>query len=86
MSRSLNHGFEDKCSEKTFTEIYNMAYARGIEKGKDIGIADERDRIAMELEKAKSQICLDGDDLKYYCDGIYEAIEIVRGDVNENEI
>lgn len=33
MSRSLNHGFEDKCSEETFNEIYNMAFARGKNKG-----------------------------------------------------
>lgn len=29
MSRNLNHGFEDKCSEETFNEIYNMAFVRG---------------------------------------------------------
>lgn len=37
MSRSLNHGFEDKCSEETFNEIYNMAFARGKNKGIDEG-------------------------------------------------
>ena len=37
MSRSLNHGFEDKCSEETFNEIYNMAFARGENKGIDKG-------------------------------------------------
>ena len=37
MSRSLNHGYEDKCSEETFNEIYNMAFARGKERGIDEG-------------------------------------------------
>lgn len=37
MSRSLNHGFEDKCSEETFNEIYNMAFARGENSGIDKG-------------------------------------------------
>lgn len=37
MSRSLNHGFEDKCSEKTFNEIYSMAFSRGENKGIDRG-------------------------------------------------
>ena len=37
MSRSLNHGFEDKCSEETFNEIYNMAFARGKNRGVDEG-------------------------------------------------
>lgn len=32
MSRSINHDFEDKCSEDTFNKIYNMAFTRGIEK------------------------------------------------------
>ena len=40
MSRSLNHGFEDKCSEETFNEIYNMAYARGKNRGIDEGMID----------------------------------------------
>lgn len=37
MSRSINHDFEDKCSEDTFNKIYNMAFVRGIEKGIDKG-------------------------------------------------
>lgn len=37
MSRSLNHDFEDKCSEDTFNKIYNMAFSRGKEKGFDEG-------------------------------------------------
>lgn len=37
MSRSINHGFEDKCSEDTFNEIYNMAYERGKNNGIDEG-------------------------------------------------
>ena len=40
MSRSLNHGFEDKCSEETFNEIYNMAYAHGKNRGIDEGKAE----------------------------------------------
>ena len=37
MSRNVNHGFEDKCSEETFNEIYNMAFARGKNEGIDKG-------------------------------------------------
>jgi hypothetical protein len=40
MSRSLNHGYEDKCSEETFNEIYNMASARGKNRGIDEGKAE----------------------------------------------
>lgn len=37
MSRNLNHGFEDKCSEETFNEIYDMAFARDKNQGIDQG-------------------------------------------------
>lgn len=37
MSRKLNHGYEDSCSEETFNSIYNMAYARGQNNGFDKG-------------------------------------------------
>ena len=37
MSRSLNHGYENKCSEETFNEIYNTAFARGKNQGIDEG-------------------------------------------------
>lgn len=40
MSRNLNHGFEDKCSEETFNDIYNMAFARGENSGVDKGKAE----------------------------------------------
>lgn len=40
MSRSLNHGYEDKCSEEVFSEIYNMAFARGKNRGIDEGKAE----------------------------------------------
>lgn len=40
MSRSLNHGYEGKCSEETFNEIYNMAFARGKNRGVDEGKAE----------------------------------------------
>lgn len=33
----MNHDFEDKCAEDTFNKIYNMAFARGREKGIDEG-------------------------------------------------
>ena len=33
MSRSLNHGFEHLCSEEVFNQIYNMAFARGKNRG-----------------------------------------------------
>lgn len=37
MSRSINHDFEDKCSEDMFSKIYNMAFSRGKEEGFDEG-------------------------------------------------
>lgn len=40
MSRSLNHGYEDKCSRETFDEIYNMAFSRGKNRGIDEGKAE----------------------------------------------
>lgn len=47
MSRSLNHGYENKCSEETFYEIYNMAFARGKNQGIDQG----KEELSVEIMK-----------------------------------
>lgn len=50
MSRSLNHGFENKCSEETFNDIYNMAFARGKERGFDDGYDKGIDEFANKMK------------------------------------
>ena len=55
MSRSLNHGFENKCSEETFNDIYNMAFARGKERGFDDGYNKAIDNFFDKLQEYEAE-------------------------------